>query len=451
MQNADLIIIGAGPGGYEAAVRAARSGLNTVIIERRAVGGTCLNEGCIPTKCLCRSAEVLEDVRQSACHGIAVGEVSFNLAEAIRRKDEVVGKLSAGIQTLMKTPGITFVQGEARFVDAHTVAAGENTYTAPHVILATGSVTRFLPIEGARSRDVVTSTEMLDLKEVPQRLCVIGGGVIGLEFASIYRSFGSEVTVVEYCKEVLPAFDRDVAKRLRMALKKRGIRIHTAAAVTRIEELSEGGSEVFFEEKGKTGTVQADLVLMAVGRAANMDVPGLDSLDVRKTPRGICVDENMQTSVPGLYAVGDVNGLCQLAHAATFQSYRALNHVLGLKDETPLTLVPAAVFTVPEVAAVGVCEEQLEAEGVTDYKAYKSFYRANGKALAMDAGDDGFVKLLAAPDGRLLGAHILGAHASDLIHEVTAWMRTGAGMDALRTTIHAHPTLSELILSAAEA
>ncbi len=236
-----------------------------------------------------------------------------------------------------------------------------------------------------------------------------------------------------------------------MALKKRGIRIHTAAAVTRIEELSEGGSEVFFEEKGKTGTVQADLVLMAVGRAANMDVPGLDSLDVRKTPRGICVDENMQTSVPGLYAVGDVNGLCQLAHAATFQSYRALNHVLGRKDETPLTLVPAAVFTVPEVAAVGVSEEQLEAEGVTDYKAYKSFYRANGKALAMDAGDDGFVKLLAAPDGRLLGAHILGAHASDLIHEVTAWMRTGAGMDVLRTTIHAHPTLSELILSAAEA
>ena len=213
--KADIIIIGAGPGGYECAVKAAKEGLQVIVIEEKHVGGTCLNEGCIPTKCFCRNAEVLENVRDAARYGLSAGEAALDLQQVVRRKDEVVSKLAAGIHTLLKAPGITLVEGKARFVDAHTVAVGGEEYRADNVVIATGSVTRMLPIPGTDNPKVVTSTGMLSLEQVPRRLCVIGGGVIGLEFASIFRTFGSEVTVVEFCKEVLPNFDKDVAKRLR--------------------------------------------------------------------------------------------------------------------------------------------------------------------------------------------------------------------------------------------
>lgn len=449
----DLIIIGAGPGGYETAVRAAKSGLQVTVVEEKALGGTCLNEGCIPTKCLCRNAAVLDDVRNAARYGIATGDVSFSLCQAVERKDEVVGKLSAGIATLMQSPGITLVQGRAQFADAHTVDVPRpdgtrEEITARHIIIATGSVTKYLPVEGARCAGVVTSAEMLSLTTLPRRLCIIGGGVIGMEFASIFRSFGSEVTVVEYCKEILPNFDRDIAKRLRTSLKKRGIVFKTGAAVTSIVPLRPEVYGVAFEEKGKPGQVEADLVLMAVGRTANTSSLNLSDVGIACGPRGITVDGNMQTSVPGIYAVGDVNGLCQLAHAATFQGLRALNHILGRADSIRLDLIPAAVFTSPEVATVGHTEESLSASGVP-YTVHKSFYRANGKALSMDA-DDGLVKLLASPDGQLLGAHILGESADTLIHEIAVLMNHGGTLSDLRTVIHAHPTLSELLLSAAE-
>lgn len=447
----DLIIIGAGPGGYETATKAAKAGLKTVIIEKANLGGTCLNAGCIPTKCLCHSAEVLDEVRAA---GFASDTV--DIASIVARKNSVVDKLRAGVGMLMKAPGITFVEGEARFVDAHTVVVtkadgAEEQYTAPHVIIATGSVTKFLPIEGAHAKGVVTSTEILNLETLPKHLCIIGGGVIGMEFASIFRSFGVEVDVVEFMKEILPAFDRDIAKRLRTSLKKRGISVHVGAAAKAIHEGEP--MRVDFEEKGKPQTLECDLVLMAVGRGANVEAINLEDIGVEYSRRGITVDENMQTNVPGVYAIGDVNGLCQLAHAATFQGYCALDHILNPDNEgayrEALKVIPAAVFTTPEVAMVGATEEQLSEAGV-EFKALKSFYRANGKALSMDA-DDGIAKILVALDGTILGAHILGTHSSDMIHEVAVLMRKGGTIKDIAHTVHAHPSLSEIILAAAEA
>ena len=466
----DLIVIGAGPGGYEVAVEAAHKGLQVLVIEKNALGGTCLNEGCIPTKCLCHSAEVLDEVKEAAVLGVNADEVSFDINAAMTRKDAVLDGLRAGIAGLMKTPGITFVQGEARFApgDAHTVfiTPTDGSDLPPHlqggvrggsIFIAVGSVTKFLPIPGNHSSRVVTSKEMLQLDRVPERLVIIGGGVIGLEFAGIYNSFGAKVTVVEYCKEILPAFDRDLAKRLRTSLKKKGITFEVGAAVTEVRD-GETESVVVYEQKGKTKEVPADVVLMAVGRGANVAALNLEEAGIEFTPRGIVVDENMQTNVPGVYAVGDVNGLCQLAHAATFQSYRALNHILGKADKIDLSIIPAAVFTTPEAAMVGLTEEACEAKGIA-YKAHKSMYRANGRALSM-AAEEGLVKILTSPapsdggeselpEGTILGAHILGAHASDMIHEIAVLMNQGARLADLADMVHAHPSLSEIILAAA--
>ena len=365
----DLIIIGAGPGGYETAVRAAALGLQTTIVEAASLGGTCLNEGCIPTKCLCRSAEVLTETREAAAYGVSTGEVHFDLATAIARKDTVVGQLVSGVRGLLSRPGITLIEGRAtltadRSVSVEHTDGSTETLKARHIIIATGSETKYLPVPGARSRDVVTSTELLSATQIPERLCIIGGGVIGMEFASIFNAFGSKVSVVEYCKEILPALDKDIAKRLRTSMKKRGVDFHVGAAVTDVEELPTG-SAVVFTEKGKEQRIEADTVLMAVGRAPRTAGIGLEEAGIEYTPRGIVVDGDMQTNVPGIYAIGDVNGLCPLAHAATFQGYRALHHLTASTAPTAdLSLVPAAVFTVPEVAAVGCTEDRLKEEGI---------------------------------------------------------------------------------------
>lgn len=449
-----LLIIGAGPGGYECAVRAAKAGLDVHIVDKSThLGGTCLNEGCIPTKCLCHTAEVIETAKQASAYGIKVDDSAFDFGAAIERKNSIVSQLKHGIASLLCTPGITFHEGTARFLpgNAHAITVNGETITADYVFIATGSTPKFLPIPGAHTKGVITSTELLDIKALPKRICIIGGGVIGLEFASILNSFGSEVRVIEYCKEILPNFDRDIAKRLRTALKKKGIDFITGAPVTAIHADDTKGGElhVSYEWRDSVHDALSDLVLMAVGRTANVDALNLTEAGIDFTPRGITVDENMMTNVPGVYAVGDINGRCQLAHAATFQSYRALSHVLGQADATRLDLVPSAVFTTPEAAMVGLTEEQAKAK-CPDAKVHKAFYRANGRALAIDAGGDGIVKVIATPDGAILGAHILGAHASELIHELTTIIALRGTLTDIRHTIHAHPTLSELVLQAAE-
>lgn len=432
MTTTDLIIIGAGPGGYETAIAAAREGMKVVLVEAEALGGTCLNEGCIPTKCLCRSAEVADLMKEAATFGVVAESGGINLVEVMKRKNEVVAQLAAGVASLLKSPGITLVQGKATFAGPHEVIVGEEHFSAPHIMIATGSSAKKLPIPGADLPGVVTSREMLQLEQIPKRLCVIGGGVVGMEFASVFRSFGSEVSVVEYAKEILPSFDRDIAKRLRTALKRKGISFNVGAAVTEISKV-DGGYKVAFVSGNKEGQVEADLVLMAVGRGPRLQHLGLDEIGMQYTSRGIVVDENMQTNIEGVYAIGDVNGICPLAHAATAQGRCALYHILGKDGAPDLQLVPAAVFTVPEVAMVGHTEETASAAGL-EYSIRKAFYRANGKSLSMGESE-GIVKILVGPDGLLLGAHVLGAHAADLIHELALAMHTKMGVERIQSLI----------------
>ena len=446
MQSTDLIIIGGGPGGYETALLAAQRGLDVTLIERGNLGGTCLNEGCIPTKTLCRSAALACDMKKAAELGVAVGDWSVDFPTIMARKNAVVEQLRTGVEALMRHPKISLVTGDARFVDALTVEVAGERYAARDVIIATGSTAATLPIEGADLPGVVTSKELLDLHELPQRLTVIGAGVIGLEFASIFHALGSNVTVLEYAREVLPHFDTDMAKRLRQSLGKRGVIIETQAAVKSVAKIN-SSLAVNYEKKGKTLAVEADVVLMAVGRKANVSSLNLDDVGIDYTQRGITVDDNMLTNVPHVYAIGDINGKMMLAHAATFQGVCALNHIMGESCRVRLDVMPAAVFTMPEAATVGLTEDDCKERGI-EYVAKKSFFRANGKALSIGE-PEGYCKLLVAADHRLLGCHILGAHASDVVQEVCALITRGASCDDLALTIHAHPTLSEVVLSAA--
>jgi dihydrolipoamide dehydrogenase len=426
-----LLIIGAGPGGYETAVEAAKRGMEVTLISEGPLGGTCLNEGCIPTKTFCHYAELIE---QNLKAGL---DCKPSFASAAERKQAVIEQLRGGINMLLK--GVQVVQGRAQFKDAGTVVCNGQEYTADEIIIATGSVSASLPIPGADS--CITSKEILDLKEVPASLCVIGGGVIGLEFASIFRSFGSEVTVLEYCPNILPRFDVDLAKRLKQSLSKRGINIEVQAQVTRID-----GNTVTYIKKEKEFTVQADKILMAVGRRPNTDGLNLEAAGIDYTRKGITVNDRFETNVPGIYAVGDVTGGIMLAHAATYQGLHALNCMCGQQDSIRFDLIPAAVFTMPEVATIGLTEEQCEEQNL-EVRCLKSFYRANGKAVSMDE-TDGYCKVIVGSDGVILGAHLMGAHASDIIHEIAAVMNMGGTLEQMQAVIHAHPTLSEVMQSA---
>ena len=424
----DLIIIGAGPGGYETAIKAAKYGLKVTIINDGPLGGVCLNEGCIPTKTFCHFA----------------GREEF--ATVVERKEQVVNQLRNGVAYLLKNPNITIVEGNASLKDANTVVVGDAEYQAKNIIIATGSSPARLPIPGAESEMVMTSTDVLNLKELPESICVIGGGVIGLEMACYLRKSGVEVTVLEYAPNILPNFDEDISKRLKQMLTRQGIRIETSAQVTAIDD--EGF--VSFEKKDQKYEVVCDKVLMAVGRKPNTEGLNLDAIGISFDKKGIKVNDNMQTSVPNIYAIGDVNGQMMLAHVATFQGYRALNHIMGKKDQIRFDLVPSAVFTTPEVAFVGLTETQCDDEEL-DYRTVKIPYGSIGKAVAMGE-TDGFCKMIVDNDNNtILGCHIMGTHASDLIQEVVTMMNLGVTLDIAKDIIHAHPTLSEIIQTAINA
>ena len=475
-----IIIIGAGPGGYETALLAAKRGVEVVLIESGHVGGTCLNEGCIPTKAFCKNAEVLDGLREAEAFGVTGLSYGFDFKAVSARKNAVVEQLRGGVEGLLGHKLITLVRGKAAFKDAHTVVvtsspvmSGEvetSEYSADYIIIATGSVSASLPIPGADLPGILTSREILDLEEVPQRLCVIGGGVIGLEFASVFRSFGSEVTVLEYFKEILPRFDSDLSKRLKQSLGKRGIESNTQAQVTAIEEVpavisTEDGDrveksiyKVSFTRKGKEEVIEADKVLMAVGRKANVGSLNLADVGIEFTPRGIVVDEKtMQTNVPHIYAAGDINGKMMLAHAATFQGIVALDHIMGVETGIDLSGMPAAVFTSPEAASVGMTEEDCKDAGIP-IRVLKSFFRANGKAVTMGE-TDGFCKVIVAAEpkegaerpyepGRILGCHLFGPHASDIVQEACALISRKATLNEFEDIIHTHPTLTEVLQSA---
>lgn len=440
MEKSDLIIIGAGPGGYETAVEGAALGKKVTLIERDQPGGTCLNRGCIPTKTLCRSAEVAMTLAEAGEYGFADVSSSLDFAKVMERKDKVVGELREGVKTLLKD--VNVVYGDAKFKTASEIEVNGETYTAPEIIIATGSVPALLPIPGKEL--ALTSDEILSLDRLPKSLCVIGGGVIGMEFASVFAAFGTEVTVIEYCKEILPPFDAEIAKRLRMSLKRRGINIITAAEVTSIRE----GAVVNYLVKGKEKSVSAEMVLMAVGRRPNLP-EGITEAGAKLNRNAIAVNDDMTVvfedgKVPAdvkVYAIGDVNGRCMLAHAATRQGKIAL----GLAE--PTEVIPSAVFTVPECAMVGLTEERCAQEG-RNVRVGKATFRANGKALAMGE-PDGLVKMIVDADtDAILGCHICGAHAADLIQEVATAMQSGLKASAISSTVHAHPTLTEVVLAA---
>ena len=445
MTSADLIIVGSGPGGYELAANAAKAGLSVILCEKNQLGGTCLNRGCIPTKALCRNAEVLENIKESAAFGIAIPSYDVSFAEAMNRKNAVVAQLQDGIKMLLNTPQVTIVEGEASFKEANTILVNDEEYSAKDIVVATGSSPAMLPIPGVDLPGVITSDEMLNIDKLPARLCIVGGGVIGMEFAGIFNTYGVEVTVVEYCKEILPNFDKDVAKRLKTSLSKAGVKIVTGAAVQQIRS-GEGYLVVDYDLKGKTVSIETDSVLMSVGRRPVVP-QGLQELGVEIGRRGIVADDNMQTAVQSIYAIGDVNGKCMLAHAASFQGERALNHILGKNDHINFDIIPGAVFTRPELSMVGLTEADCEAQGI-EVTSKKSMFRGNGKALAMNE-PDGIVKLIVRNDNRTIaGCHICGPHAADLIQEVVVAMNAGLTVDQMKDIIHGHPTLGETLAAA---
>lgn len=426
----DIIIIGSGPGGYRTAGYALQQGKQVVIIEKAEAGGTCLNSGCIPTKCLAHDAEAN----------------ASDFPAAAERKRNVMNQLRQGIEQLLAAPGITLVRGEATFKDARTVTVDGIDYEADDIIIATGSSSKMPPVEGIDNPRVITSTEALNFQTLPAEIVIIGAGVIGMEFASILSRFGAKVSVIEYLKECLPVIDKDIAKRVRKQIEKlQGVTFYMDSAVKAIND-----NEVVFvsNKNGKETRLECPAcpVLIATGRKPNIEGLNLEAAGVEYSPKGITVNDNMLTSVPHIYAIGDVTGRQMLAHAATFMGFRAVNAIVGKADRIRFDIMPSAIFTYPEAAAVGLTEDQCKQQGI-ECRALKGYYRANGKALAIDE-PEGMVKLVAGADGKILGCTSYGAHSADIVQEVTAYMNCNATVADIAYSVHIHPTLSEILQDA---
>lgn len=448
--KADILIIGAGPGGYETALTAAGEGKSVVLFNGGNLGGTCLNEGCIPTKCLCRNAELVSLFKDGEKFGIDDFTFTVDYNKIQSRKKEVVESLRQGVANLLAQANVTVVDAMASFKDAKTLIAGGEEYQGNSIIIATGSVSKSLPIPGHELECVMDSTKLLALEYIPAKLTIIGGGVIGMEFASIFHQLGSDVTVIEYMKQILPPFDADIAKRLKQILTKKGIKIITGASAKEIRQNEFYEIEVIYEVKGKEEKVVSTDLLMAVGRSPRVEGLNLESAGINYGSKGIPVDDFMQTNVPGIYAIGDVNGRMMLAHVAAAQGERALNVINGKADKLRFDLVPSAVFTVPECGMVGKTEEQCKEEKI-EIMTGTSFFRANGKALALGE-PDGICKLIFNKDtGLLIGAHIMGVEAADLAQQCADLMNRESTLYELKEMIFSHPTVSEVISSAAKA
>ncbi|WP_372574563.1 dihydrolipoyl dehydrogenase [Ruegeria jejuensis] len=449
MSKFDLIVIGGGPGGYVAAIRAAQLGLKVACVEgRAALGGTCLNVGCIPSKALLTSSAKYAELAHLAAHGIGVEGASLDIGAMMGRKDKIVGDLTKGIAFLFKKNGIALIEGWARIPAPGQVQVGDDLFEADNILIATGSEATPLPGIGFDEVDILSSTGALALEEVPAHLVVIGAGVIGLELGQVWARLGSKVTVVEYLDRILPGIDGEIAKLAQRALSKRGLKFQLGRALKSVDK-TETGLTLTMDRVGKDTeeTIEADKVLIAVGRRPVTRGLGLQELGVAVDARGfIEVDSTFQSSAPGIYAIGDCVLGPMLAHKAEEDGVACVEMLAGRAGHVDYNTVPGVVYTDPEVASVGATEEALKEAGA-DYTVGKFAFMANSRARA--TGDtDGAVKILAGPDGTLLGAHICGAHGGDLIAELVLAMTKGATVSEVAATCHAHPAMGEAVKEA---
>ena len=448
----DTIVIGAGPGGYVAAIRAAQLGQKVTIVEKAELGGVCLNVGCIPSKAMIASSHKYHDAQNSEDFGVTTEGVKLDFSKVQDFKNGVVKRLTGGVESLLKGNKVDIVRGEAYFVDANKLKVmdekNSQTYEFKHAIIATGS--RPIEIPGFKfGKRIIDSTGALSLQEVPGKLVVIGGGYIGTELGTAYANFGSEVTILEGTKDILGGFEKQMTQPVKKNLKKKGVTIVTEAMAKSAEE-TENGVKVTYEAKGETHEVEADYVLVTVGRCPNTDELGLEEMGIKMTDRGIIeVDKQSRTSIDNIFAIGDIVPGLQLAHKASYEAKVAAEAIAGEKSEVDYLSIPAVCFTEPELASVGLTEAQAKEEGFK-VKSGKFPFAANGRALGLNQ-TDGFVKLVTREeDGLVLGAQVAGVGASDIIGELGLAVETGMTAEDIALTIHAHPTLGEIPMEAAE-
>ena len=449
----DLIVIGAGPGGYVAAIRAAQKGLKAAIIEADRAGGTCLNRGCIPTKAMIHASSLYREMLEGGRFGVTAEKVSYDYSKICAYKQETVDALVGGVVQLLKGNKVDFIQGKGMLRPAengvHEVSVGEEVYYADNVILAAGSKPATLPVEGIDLPHVVNSDGLFQLEHAPESLVIIGGGVIGVEFATVFANLGSRVTILEALPKILDNFDKEISQNLKMILKKRGVDIHTSAMVKSFSEDADGKVTAVYEEKGKECAASGEYVLVAAGRRPVTDGLFADGAEPEMNGRYVKVDEEFRTSIPGVYAIGDLIGGIQLAHAASAHGIRAVEAICGDVASQNVAVVPAGVYTDPEIAIVGMTEAQAKEQGI-DVITGKFIMSANGKSL-ITKEERGFIKVVAeAGSEKILGAQMMCARATDMIGEFTTAIVNDLTVSDMLRSIMSHPTYSEGIGEALE-
>ncbi len=447
----DIIVVGSGPGGYVAAIRAAQLGKKVAIVEKADLGGVCLNWGCIPTKALLKSAQVFSYCKNAAHYGVAVeGEVKPDFEKIVARSRTVAETMSKGVAFLMKKNNIDVINGFGKLAGDGTVDVDGTLYDADAIILATGARPREMPFMPVDGEHVITSKEALVLPKLPASMIVVGSGAIGSEFACLYASLGVKVTVIEYMPQIMPLEDEEVAKTMERSFRKMRATVLTSTNVKSVTVGDDGMCNVEIEGKKGAETLTAEIVLSAVGIKSNIENIGLEEVGVEVERDKIKVDEHYQTSVKGVYAIGDIIATPALAHVASAEAIHCVEHICGLTpDAVDYSTIPSCIFTAPEVASVGMTEQQAQRAGI-EYKVGRFPFTASGKATA--AGDrDGFVKLIFDADEKLIGAHLVGANVTEMLGEPTLAKRLGVTAHAIAKTIHSHPTMHEGLMEASEA
>ncbi|MHB1653590.1 MAG: dihydrolipoyl dehydrogenase [Desulfitobacteriaceae bacterium] len=445
----DLTVIGGGPGGYVAAIRACQLGLKVAVIEERQMGGTCLNRGCIPTKSLLHSAKIFHLAKSSSEFGVEIENVRFNYKKIVSRKDSVVKQLRSGVESLVKSNGAVMYNGKAMIKDRNTIeitGADTRVIHTDKIIVATGSKPAKPPIPGIEGELVLDSDAVLELTECPDRVVIIGGGVIGVEFATVFNALGREVTIVEMMDAIVPGIDVEISSALRKSLEKRGVKIFTGAKVTSIE--SDHKAACNFETNGSVQRTEVDRVIVAIGRKPNTNGIGLENIGVDLEKGFIQVNDRLETSVKDIYAIGDVTGKIQLAHVASAQGLVAAANAAGQSHTMNYSIVPSCIYTSPEIAAVGLTESEALNKGYK-VKIGRFPVSINGKSMIMGE-KEGLIKIITDEiTGEILGTQIMGPRATDMIAEICVAMKLEATIEEVAATIHPHPTVSEIIMEAA--